>query len=481
MRILISMVILILVDFILFFVSFYFGIALNSFYMQKDINVFLPSSEYLEREIIHFILVFLCILWFGGGQLRHYSYRKPFWFELKEIIKIIFIFSIFELAIIAFSKLYFSRYLWITIWGITLFFVPLGRFFIKKLLINLKLYTKNTIIIGAKKNALDAYKALISEPYLGLVITQFISVDNSTIEDEIKNLDINIIRSKDVDKFLDLNNNIDTQFIIALEENEDVLRNFWLRKLTRKNYRFISIVPTVRGIPLYSTDVAFIFSYEIMLLRIHNNLSKISSRFLKRIIDIIGSLLLLILFSPLLITLYYLISREEGGRWGNVIYGHTRIGRNKKPFKCLKFRSMVLNSQEVLQQILANDPVARREWEKDFKLKNDPRITKVGHFLRKTSLDELPQLLNVLKGEMSLVGPRPIVRSELIKYKDNVDYYFMAKPGMTGLWQISGRNNVDYTTRVYYDVWYVKNWSIWNDIVILFKTVKIVLNRNGAY
>ena len=121
------------------------------------------------------------------------------------------------------------------------------------------------------------------------------------------------------------------------------------------------------------------------------------------------------------------------------------------------------------------------EMEKDFKLKNDPRITKIGAFIRKTSLDELPQLFNVLKGEMSLVGPRPIVKEELERYEEDVDYYLMAKPGMTGLWQVSGRNDVDYDTRVYFDAWYVKNWSLWNDIAILFKTINVVLNRHGAY
>ncbi len=142
---------------------------------------------------------------------------------------------------------------------------------------------------------------------------------------------------------------------------------------------------------------------------------------------------------------------------------------------------MVMNSQEVLQKLLDSDPAAREEWDRDFKLKNDPRITSVGRFIRKTSLDELPQLFNVLKGQMSLVGPRPIISEELPRYDDNVDYYLMAKPGMTGLWQVSGRNDVDYDTRVYFDSWYVKNWSLWNDIAILFKTVKVVLHRDGAY
>ncbi|MGU5120147.1 sugar transferase, partial [Escherichia coli] len=135
----------------------------------------------------------------------------------------------------------------------------------------------------------------------------------------------------------------------------------------------------------------------------------------------------------------------------------------------------------VLENLLLNDPVSKMEWDATFKLKNDPRVTKIGAFLRRTSLDELPQLFNVLKGEMSLVGPRPIIDEELERYNDEVEYYLLSKPGMTGLWQVSGRSDVDYETRVYLDTWYVKNWSMWNDLVILFKTVNVVLRRDGAY
>ena len=142
---------------------------------------------------------------------------------------------------------------------------------------------------------------------------------------------------------------------------------------------------------------------------------------------------------------------------------------------------MVTNSKEVLEELLKADPESKAEWDETFKLKNDPRITKIGHFLRKTSLDELPQLFNVLKGEMSLVGPRPIITDELVRYNEQVDYYLLSKPGMTGLWQVSGRSDVDYETRVYLDAWYVKNWSMWNDIAILFKTIAVVVKKDGAY
>lgn len=207
------------------------------------------------------------------------------------------------------------------------------------------------------------------------------------------------------------------------------------------------------------------------------NLAKWSSRALKRAFDIVGSLSIIIVLSPVLLYISQKVKKDGG----SAIYGHERVGKGGKPFKCLKFRSMVVNSKEVLERLLENDPKAKAEWDATFKLKDDPRITKIGQFLRRTSLDELPQLFNVLKGEMSLVGPRPIITAELERYNDEVDYYLLIKPGMTGLWQVSGRSDVDYDTRVYLDAWYVKNWSMWNDIAILFKTIGVVLKKDGAY
>lgn len=268
-----------------------------------------------------------------------------------------------------------------------------------------------------------------------------------------------------------------TQFIVAVESTQGDMRNTWLRNFMIKGYRYVSVIPTLRGMPLDSTDMSFIFSHEVMIFRVQQNLAKLSSRILKRLFDIIGAVAIITVLSPLL--LY--ISRKVKKDGGPAIYGHERIGKNGQVFKCLKFRSMVINSKEVLEDLLANDEAAKNEWNATFKLKNDPRITKIGGFLRRTSLDELPQLFNVLRGEMSLVGPRPIIKAELERYNDEVDYYLLSKPGMTGLWQVSGRSDVDYETRVYLDAWYVKNWSMWNDIAILFKTISVVLKKDGAY
>lgn len=470
-KIFFSKYILALNDLISFLLSFIFSLCLLN-YLIEEFDAYFPASQIKESIIIHVSLGFIGVIWFWI-KFRHYTYRKPFWFELKEVIGTLIILSIIELATIAFSKLYVSRYLWVLTWSITLFVVPTFRVLTKKILIDTGLYIKNTIIIGGGDNAIDAYNALTSEPYLGLKVRYFISQEPS---EKLRELHIPII-NENRQGIWQLVTKKSDQFIIALEENEIEERDKWLRFFSKNYYRSVSVIPTLRGLPLYSTDMSFLFSYEVILLRVNNNLAKRTSRFTKRMMDIVGALGLILIFSPLLIILYILI-RCDGG---NAIYGHLRIGQKGKPFHCLKFRSMVLNSEEVLAQLLEKDPAARLEWERDFKLKNDPRITKIGKFIRRTSLDELPQLFNVLVGQMSLVGPRPIIAEELKYYQDNADYYLMAKPGITGLWQVSGRNNVDYKTRVYFDAWYVKNWSLWNDIAILFKTISVLKSRDGAY
>jgi len=201
--------------------------------------------------------------------------------------------------------------------------------------------------------------------------------------------------------------------------------------------------------------------------------------FLKRVFDLASVVVLTVLFGWLMLIIAVLV-RMSGGK--KVIYGHTRVGRDGKLFQCLKFRSMVLNSDEVLRNLLETDPDARAQWERDFKLKDDPRITRIGRFIRKTSLDELPQLWNVLKGEMSMVGPRPVVQAELEQYYgDAKPHYLSVPPGLTGLWQVSGRNDLDYAQRVALDKSYVDNSNILYDFMIVMRTFKVMVGRNGAY
>lgn len=197
----------------------------------------------------------------------------------------------------------------------------------------------------------------------------------------------------------------------------------------------------------------------------------------KRVFDVVGALGLIVLFLPLMAVVYALI-RLDGGP---AVFAHARVGANGRRFKVLKFRTMVQDADTVLAELLARDAPARAEWERDFKLQNDPRITGVGRFLRRSSLDELPQLFNVLAGSMSLVGPRPIVHAEVSRYGAAIADYYRCKPGLTGLWQVSGRNDVSYAERVALDSLYVRSWSFWADIWLMFRTVGVVINRSGAY
>lgn len=199
---------------------------------------------------------------------------------------------------------------------------------------------------------------------------------------------------------------------------------------------------------------------------------------MKRGFDLLVALLGLIFLSPFFIWIYCIVYTATKG---HPLFSHERIGFGGRKFKVYKFRTMYLDADERLELLLESSAESRKEWERDFKLKNDPRITKIGQFLRKTSLDELPQLLNVLRGEMSLVGPRPIIEAEVEKYGEYFEYFTAVTPGITGLWQVSGRNDIEYDERVQLDVWYVRNWSIELDIQILIKTVLVVIGRKGSY
>ena len=199
--------------------------------------------------------------------------------------------------------------------------------------------------------------------------------------------------------------------------------------------------------------------------------------FTKRTLDIIGALALGAAFSPLMLVIVVLTWREGG----SAMYRHRRVGRDGKLFGCLKFRTMVPDAEHVLRELLERDPELKAEWMRDHKLRNDPRVTSLGRFLRRTSLDELPQIWNVLCGEMSLVGPRPVVREELLRYGRNSRAYLAARPGITGLWQVTGRNDIDYRRRVALDTYYVRNQTLLLDLYILFKTTRVVLGGSGAY
>jgi Undecaprenyl-phosphate galactose phosphotransferase WbaP len=213
-------------------------------------------------------------------------------------------------------------------------------------------------------------------------------------------------------------------------------------------------------------------------IEITHRLLSLPATITKRCFDVVVSALLIALLSPVMLLVALMIAATSRG---HVFYGQKRLGLDGAWFKAWKFRSMVLDADEILNQHLAKNEALATLWANDQKLRQDPRVTFVGRLLRKASLDELPQLWNVIRGEMSLVGPRPIVRSEIVKYGAAYGLYQRVRPGVTGLWQVSGRNNTTYAERVAYDEYYVRNWSLWLDLYILYQTIRVVILGEGAY
>jgi len=199
---------------------------------------------------------------------------------------------------------------------------------------------------------------------------------------------------------------------------------------------------------------------------------------MKRLSDVVLALSAIIALLPLFAACYLLVASTSRGP---VIFRHRRLGFGGREFECFKFRTMQVDAERRLRDYLDSDPKARREWELNHKLRDDPRITPFGQLMRRSSLDELPQLFNILLGHMSMVGPRPIVESEIAKYREYFGVYASGRPGLTGLWQVRGRNTTSYEQRVAYDVEYLRNWSIWKDVRILLLTVSHVFDGTGAY
>lgn len=473
-------VLLLAADLVALFLAFLCGHKLAD---QLRELVGVASRSYAFSDIpelrwgVYLTIAFGFVLWCWIAK-NHYTRRKPFWDELREVLMGLAIAALIDAAMMFMVKLPFSRAASFSIWMSALLLVPAARRVARGVLERLGRWTLPTLIVGAGENAADALAALQSERALGYKVIGFVSVSGIVaprvreycvvhdliILEGIEHLDA-VIAKRAVG-----------QLVLAIEAEQMGEQQQWIQRLTLLDTHLV-VAPPLRGLPLYGTDTSYFFSHEVLLLRVRNNLARRGPQIVKRLFDIVAVLGGLAILAPLLLFVAWRI-RGDGGP---AIFKHKRVGRNGKEFKCYKFRSMVIDSDKRLKALLEASAEARAEWEQDHKLKNDPRITPLGRFIRKTSIDELPQLLNVLRGEMSLVGPRPIVDAEKAKYGDHLRYYLEACPGVTGLWQVSGRNDTDYSRRVMLDTWYVQNWSLWTDIVILFKTIRVVLRRDGAY
>lgn len=267
---------------------------------------------------------------------------------------------------------------------------------------------------------------------------------------------------------------VDTIFLAVPHTRREQLAR--IVTVASESFRHVLLVPNLSGVTnsaVVARDFAGTFAVEIK----HNLLDPWTQR-LKRALDLFGAAVGGLFIAPLILTVAVLVKLDSPGP---VLYGHQRLGARDGHFLCWKFRTMHRDAENLLNECLRDNPELQAEWEQNHKLRSDPRVTRVGRFLRRTSLDELPQLWNVLLGEMSLVGPRPIVAAEVPKYEKSYELYRRIRPGMSGFWQVSGRSDTDYSERVAMDSYYVRNWSVWLDVIILARTVRIVLLNKGAY
>ncbi len=424
-----------------------------------------------------FDIWWVCLVWvFFFAYEGLYTAKLSYWDEILACGKASFFAAVGVFTIVSLGKLSaeVSRTVIVLMGAVTMFALPFMRTWAKAVLRRFGMFRRRVLILGAGKTGELILKALRKETNLGFQVVGFLDDDPAKTGTYIHGVKVH----RDIDGAVRyLRRARITDVVIAMPgAGRDRLQEL-INSLQHKAQR-VMFVPDVFGMAVLGTKLQHFFEEQAFALEVQNNLARPLNYWTKRLFDYIAGLFILALLAVPLVLLALAVRLTSPGQ---ALYGHRRVGRNGKEFRCLKFRTMYADADQRLHDILAVDPEAKREWETHRKITNDPRVTPVGLFLRKTSLDELPQLLNVLRGDMSLVGPRPVMRDEIEQhYKEMAELCFSVMPGITGLWQVSGRSDTSYDYRIALDAWYVRNWNLWLDVVILFKTVSAVIRAEGA-
>ena len=422
-----------------FYISFVCAYLIRKILYLAFPHIFPPFEHAIHDYIFYFpfLIIYFFILNLFGLTFK----KRFFWEDVREYIKAISLYSILVLAFLSISRQIYEFSRTVLIFHILLLVIlaPALKYFINVYIIS-KFFPSFVGYIGPDESFKDFFKQFLTDKYLGFYLTKPDEAEYIFISDKLKNY-------------------------------QEIFLIFQKRK------RKVFILEERKVSPPLSYTLHLKIGGNIIALEYENKLLNSTNLVIKRFIDYSLSIMLLPVLIMLILIIAILIKLDSKGP---VFYYHERVGKGGKKFKCIKFRTMVVDAEKKLKEIIEKDPEKKREWETFGKFIDDPRITRVGKFLRKTSLDELPQIINVLKGDMSLVGPRPVTEEELEKHYGKLkDYYLSVYPGITGLWQVSGRNKLSYKERVYLDVWYVLNWSIWLDFVILIKTLKEIIKPSG--
>jgi Undecaprenyl-phosphate galactose phosphotransferase WbaP len=442
-----------------------FALAAAGLLVQLSLaRLYPPAAQLVGRGAPFALLLLIAAYWL------HDLYSEVWAHPVVEFRQLTHVSTVGLLAAAAGGFLAPPFAVWcLSAWLVVLIMVPLFRNLVRQICSHHRWWGYPTLVIGAGENADAVARILLAVPRSGLRPVLLTDLNR-----QCRSATVPVVNDPAI-----LDSIVRTQMIRhAVVSLPDVPSSRLADVLDRYSSLLphllvlsdITTLPTLWGA---SRDFGRLSGLEV-----RNGLLLVTLQIMKRAIDLAVSLTALSLSLPLLLLVAIAIKCTSRGP---VLFGHSRIGRNGRSFKAWKFRTMRLDAEKILREYLAANPTAKKEWELDNKLRNDPRVTRLGRRLRQFSLDELPQLWNVLKGDMSIVGPRPIVKAEIARYGDAFRLYATVKPGITGLWQVSGRNDIDYRGRVMLDQFYIRHWSPWLDVYVLAKTIVAVLLRDGAY
>ena len=427
------------------FLIIYFLVDLSSFiriYLNEimEITEFSFSLEQYKNFYLLY-LVIIGLLFYEGIYFRRYD----FWEELKNILKaLMFSFAII-FVFLSLSKVSndYSRMFFVIYFMLAALILPIFKILTKNILYKLNLWKKNVCVIGDEEQSNTIKNEFISNKYLGYV---------------------NSSKSK-------------AQTILIATKGMETTK---LKKLLDKELstmREVILIPYLDNYNIANTNMFELFNTKMSFLSLENRLLVRKNILIKVAFEYTLTLFLLPIFTIVFLFISLIIMFDSKGK---ILFRQTRLGYGGKSFDCFKFRTMYEDQEQLLKDYLDKNPSEIEYYDKYHKYKNDPRITRFGKFLRRYSLDELPQFINVLKSDMSLIGPRPYMNSESNKLQCNQEMILKVKPGITGLWQVTGRNNLTFEERIKTDIWYIQNWTLWLDFVIFFKTFKVLLFRTGA-
>jgi len=426
------------IDIIWLIVIFYISLLI-----RQNINyTYLNNFEGLSLYDFTFVILTVFILMFYE---KIYNFRYDFWQDTLKVIKSFIIGFFITMSILALTKtnLQYSRAFILIYFTIGIILMPILKRYTKKLIFMIPFFKEKVLVIGKDKEQLDTFKDELKENwYLGQLYTT---------------------------------NDYQHTIIIANGYNTKELNN--LIDTYMDQHHEIFVVPYINGINFRDSQIMEYSNIRLNTIQIKNKLLIKSNIYIKNIFDKIVSLILLPIFLIVHIFIFIAIKLDSKG---SIWFKQKRLGKDGHVFEVYKYRTMYENSDDILTDYLKTNPHEISYYQQYHKYQTDPRITKIGKILRDTSLDELPQLINVLKGDMSLVGPRPYMLNESEKLADKQSFILKVKPGITGLWQVSGRNNLTFQQRNELEIWYIKNWSLWADFVIMLKTIKVVIKKIGA-